>query len=211
MTQTGAGSHQIFVIFSKGLPVCWKFTFKHPYQFWLFAIFLPVILGGGFQWLYILLGDHTFNGDIPLYYFFIVLLPSIFFGGLEEIGWRGFLQEYFMGKVNLVALAVLIGIIWGLWHAPLFYIEEVSHYSSDFFPFMLGAIMFSTYLTWLYAKTNSIVLVVCFHAAINASGSIGLGLLFENTLLAYGIIIGFMMIGVLMLIQYEKSQKISKK
>ncbi len=76
---------------------------------------------------------------------------------------------------------------------------------------MLGTIMSSTYLTWLYAKTNSIVLVVCFHAAINASGSIGLGLLFEDTLLANGIIIGFMMIGVLLLVQHEKSQKISKK
>jgi uncharacterized protein len=180
-------------------------SFKHPFPFWLFAMFLPVVLGGIFQLLYVLLSPYTFTNDIPFYFFVVSLFTSIIFGGLEEIGWRGFLQEQFMGKVNLVGLSVLIGIIWGLWHVPLFFVEEVSHYSSDFFPFLLGAIMFSTYLTWLYAKTNSIILVVIFHAAINASGTIGLGLLFENTLLTYGIITGFMIVGLLLLVKLEKS------
>ncbi len=183
-------------------------SWKHSYRLWLFAILMPLVLGGIFQSLYLLFSPHSFNSEIPFYYFVVVLLPSIIFGGIEEIGWRGFLQEQLMGKMNLVVLSVLIGIMWGLWHVPLFFVEGVSHYSADFISFMLGAIMFSTYLTWLYAKTKSIVLVVIFHAAINASGSIGFGLIFEDSLLIYGLIIGCMIGGVLLLIQHERAMKV---
>src|SRR5690606_37857162 len=87
----------------------------------------------------------------------------------------------------------------GLWHIPLFFIEDVSHYNFKFFPFLLGAIMFSTYLTWLYAVTKSLLLVVLFHASINASATIGLFIIFEHSFLSYIMIIFLTMIGILLL------------
>ena len=183
------------------------FSINYSFSFWFFAIGIPVFLGGLFQLLYIWLSNHTFYSDVPFYFFFMVLFTSILFGGIEEIGWRGFLQERLMTRTSLVSMAVLIGIVWGLWHVPLFFIENVSHYTFGFLPFMLGAIMFSTYLTWLYVKTKSILLTIIFHASINASAVIGLGLMFNHTLLTYTIIIGFMLLGFYLLISFRPSEK----
>lgn len=36
----------------------------------------------------------------------------------EEIGWRGYLLQQLQGK-SFISAAVIIGIIWGLWHAPI--------------------------------------------------------------------------------------------
>ena len=36
----------------------------------------------------------------------------------EEVGWRGYLLKQFEGK-NFLTSAIVIGIVWGLWHAPL--------------------------------------------------------------------------------------------
>jgi membrane protease YdiL (CAAX protease family) len=37
----------------------------------------------------------------------------------EEIGWRGYLLEAFKERLGLGGSAILIGVAWGLWHAPL--------------------------------------------------------------------------------------------
>lgn len=182
-------------------------SYRHPLLLWLFALGIPIVLGGLFQLSRVLLGNHVFESDIPFYSFLIVIFSSVLFGGIEEIGWRGFLQERLMGRKNLVVIAVLIGLIWGLWHVPLFFIKNVSHYDFDFLPFLLGAVMFSTYLTWLYAKTKSILLVVLLHASINASATIGLRFVFRHDVLTYGMIVLFTIIGCSLLMIHEKNQK----
>jgi uncharacterized protein len=171
------------------------FSYKHKISFWFFAIVTPIILGGIFQLSYIIFKNSSIESSIPFYAYVMVLISSIIFGGIEEIGWRGFLQEKLSKYKNLILISVIIGIIWGLWHIPLFFIEEVSHNNFKFLPFLFGAIMFSTYLTWLYAKTKSLLLVVLFHASINASATIGLSLIFEHTFLSYLMIFILTIIG----------------
>lgn len=171
----------------------------HKWYYWLLALGIPLLLGGIFQVIYISFTSHTFDSSVPAFMFFMIILTSIIFGGLEEVGWRGFLQSKLQSRINLLVTAVIIGIIWGLWHIPLFFIEEVSHFNFKFIPFLLGAVMLSTYLTWLYAKTKSLVLVILFHASVNASATIGLRLLFEHTLLTYLLITIFTLIGLALL------------
>ncbi|MGS0972791.1 MAG: CPBP family glutamic-type intramembrane protease [Candidatus Izemoplasmataceae bacterium] len=181
------------------------FSLHHNIIFWVFAILTPIVLGGIFQLFSILLTDHSFSPANPIYTFFMILIVSILFGGLEEVGWRGYLQEHLMPKISLIPLSIGIGVIWGLWHIPLFFIKEVSHYDFAFIPFLLGAVMFSTFLTWLYAKTRSILLVVIFHASINASATIGFKIEFSNSVLTYLLIILLTTfgIGLLYLNQYK--------
>ena len=170
-------------------------SYKHKPIIWIFTIVTPILLGGFLQLSYLIFKDHSIVSSVPFYVFFLVLIVSILFGGLEEVGWRGFLQERLMKSTNLMLLSLIIGIIWGFWHIPLFFIEEVSHYNFEFLPFLLGAIMFSTYLTWLYAVTKSILLTVIFHASINASATIGLSLIFEHSFLSYLVLILLTLVG----------------
>lgn len=80
----------------------------------LYAINLAIMtqvfsykLKPGIQWKKILPG-------IPLG----ILVLIIFVAG-EEIGWRGFLQTPLIEKYGNLVGIILLGIIWGIWHAPV--------------------------------------------------------------------------------------------
>jgi len=109
---------------------------------------------------------------------FLSLIPLIFlmilFGGLEEFGWRGLLLPELNKKFKLSTAALIVGLVWGLWHLPLFFINGLSQYHSDFLEFIINTIGLGLVLAWLYNKTNSIFICVLFHAFYNASFSIGL-------------------------------------
>jgi len=55
------------------------------------------------------------------------ILSSIFFTSFlacanEEIGWRGFALPKLQVNYNTLYSSVILGIIWGFWHFPLFFI-----------------------------------------------------------------------------------------
>ncbi|MCF7927138.1 MAG: CPBP family intramembrane metalloprotease [Candidatus Izimaplasma sp.] len=180
------------------------FSYRHSFFIWGVAIGTPILLAGSYQLLRMVFTKHEFDSSVPFYFYIFILCSSIIFGGIEEIGWRGFLQEEVIKQKRLISTGVIIGVIWGFWHIPLFFIEEVSHSDFAFLPFMLGAIMFSTFLTWLYAKTDSLLLVILFHASINASATIGLRFIFNHSLLTYTIILVFIGVGIWMLFLADK-------
>lgn len=101
----------------------------------------------------------------------IIMIPL---GGIEEFGWRGLLLPELNKKFKLPTAALIVGLIWSLWHLPLFFINGLSHYHSDFLEFLISVTGLGLVLAWLYNKTNSIFICVLFHALYNASTSIGL-------------------------------------
>ena len=149
---------------------------KVGFMFYLYAILAPIVLGlAGLAIAYMTGGlyfeAHTIQ---PLYFFIPLFFTSIFMGGLEEFGWRGVLQPALTKKLSLFTANIIIGITWAFWHLPLFYVAGAHHEGKPFLFFTLGAIGYSSFITWLYAKTNSIFLCVLFHASINAAAATGL-------------------------------------
>lgn len=41
----------------------------------------------------------------------------------EELGWRGYLLGEFQTRHSLVTSSLIVGVIWGLWHAPLWLVS----------------------------------------------------------------------------------------
>ncbi len=111
---------------------------------------------------------------VPIISFIPSFFIAIFLGGIEEFGWRGVFQPELSKRLNLFLVNLLIGIVWAFWHLPLFYIAGSSHEGGSFFFFALSAIGYSSFLTYLYAKTKSVLLCVIFHASINATASTAL-------------------------------------
>ena len=103
----------------------------------------------------------------------LILLISIFAGGLEEIGWRGVLFDEMKGKYSIIMLTLIIGILWALWHLPLFFIKELAFSNKNFLLYLLSTIMFSGFLSFLIIKTKSIALAVLMHASINTAANYG--------------------------------------
>lgn len=48
------------------------------------------------------------------------LLMAIVGGGMEELGWRGFLQPEVEKHLPFIPATLIVGIIWTCWHIPLF-------------------------------------------------------------------------------------------
>jgi len=191
-----------------------KAVFKtdNSIYYWILALFLPLVIGLFFQLSY-RMHDATHRLEVDdLIAFFLFFLASIVFGGLEEVGWRGYLLPKLMKKTNLLIATIIVGIIWGLWHLPFFFIEGLPFQDYALIPYLLGAMMFSTYLSIIYVKTKSILLTIFFHASINASASIGLSLIFKNEMIVYAYLLVLIVVGfaVIKALDQDKDEEVKE-
>jgi len=123
--------------------------------------------------------DPRLSSGMPAlhWYMYFPLFPvMILGGGLEELGWRGVAQpemERFLGRP---ATALLVGLIWAVWHLPLFFLPGSGQYGTNFLMFLIGVVGNAMILAWIYGRTSSILLCIFFHASFNATASLGLGI-----------------------------------
>ncbi len=103
----------------------------------------------------------------------------------EEFGWRGFLQPALQQRVSGLTAALIVGVIWAIWHFPLNF-EEVGRgpQYSQVLSILIGSIITITLtaiiFAWLYnASSGSVLLVMLLHASMNFSFGI-LFRVFEN-------------------------------
>jgi uncharacterized protein len=122
----------------------------------LIIIIVYVIVLGSLQLiLYTLLGGSfdfsQFIKQLP------TIFPLIIFGPLsEEFGWRGFLQKRINKEFPSIIGSIIIGVVWSLWHLPLFYMLGTSQHDFNipFIPFMISIISSSFVYTYIYIKTK---------------------------------------------------------
>jgi len=95
------------------------------------------------------------------------LLPLFFLGPLsEELGWRGYLLTKLQEKWSALASSVTVGVVWALWHLPLFFMKGTSQYELQipFIGFLAGLISVSVLMTWINNNTrNSLWAAILFH------------------------------------------------
>lgn len=110
----------------------------------LLQLILYATLGGRFDY-------SQFIKQLP------TALPLIIAGPLsEEFGWRGFLQKRVNENLPATSGSIIIGIVWALWHLPLFYMIGTSQHEFNipFLPFMISIISSTFVYTYIYIKSN---------------------------------------------------------
>ena len=86
----------------------------------------------------------------------------------EEIGWRGFALPRLAALFGLAPASLLLGVIWAVWHLPLFFVGWADKHGQSFFVYALQVIALSVAFAWLYARTGgSLLLCMLHHAAVN--------------------------------------------
>ncbi|MFP9193125.1 CPBP family intramembrane glutamic endopeptidase [Natrialbaceae archaeon A-CW1-1] len=99
----------------------------------------------------------------------MIVYSSVIAGGLEEIGWRGFALPRLQTSFDALAASVVIGVVWVVWHVPLFIVPGVWHTALPVLPFIVQGIALAVVFTWLYNSTRgSLLLVVLLHGSVNA-------------------------------------------
>jgi len=163
-------SDRDYTLFNKAV---WKWRINLLYYLFVFISILVVrllsilVYGLIYKPIWTELSPHIIS-------FVLLIFPMIIFGGLEEFGWRGILLPELNRKFNLLISALIVGFLWGLWHLPLFFINGLSQYHTNFLTFLINTIGLSFVLAWFFHQTNSILICVLFHAFYNSSFSIGL-------------------------------------
>lgn len=124
--------------------------------FYLFAIGFPVLLYGAPNAILALLGQHVDMALVaeraPAYA--ATWITTIFLGGLEEPGWRGFALPRLQQRYTPVRATLLLGVVWGLWHLPVQPLAIVVTVPLAFF------------YTWLFNRTHSALLCIVLHASL---------------------------------------------
>ncbi|HUR46737.1 MAG TPA: type II CAAX endopeptidase family protein [Candidatus Saccharimonadales bacterium] len=86
----------------------------------------------------------------------------------EELGWRGFLLPRLLRKYNPFMASLILGVIWGAWHLPLWLLSGIPHPYWPYHLFLMLVISCTFLFTWLYRKSKgSVLLAILFHASIN--------------------------------------------
>jgi len=147
------------------------FNFRIPVGLYLLGgLFLPFFLAGLHHVIYILLGGQSgmeLGTDWILYLAYLIP-TALLSGGNEEPGWRGYITPVLLKKFNLLLAHLIIGVLWGLWHLPLYFTEGWGGDQQSFIGLLIYCVPLSIILTWLYYKSKkSIVPVMLMHAGSN--------------------------------------------
>ena len=97
-------------------------------------------------------------------YFILMLVIG---GGQEEFGWRGYAQEPLQEKIGVIPASLVIGVIWGIWHLPLWFMAGDMHNAYSFLAFVMMTTSISLIYAWLYNSSGKKLIVVLFFHAMN--------------------------------------------
>jgi len=167
LTWKKAGGAELRLLLGRALvwhvsPIWYVIAIAGPALVMLLAIGGHVLLGGtapdyvplGVRWLI-----------VPVNFVLVLLIG----GPLgEEFGWRGFALPALEARFSSPWASLLLGIIWSVWHLPLFFISGSAQHSLPFGLYALLTIPLSILITWVFhGSGNSLLLVMLFHAAVN--------------------------------------------
>ena len=119
----------------------------------------------------------------PFHIFWIALIQGLFAGitinavaGFgEELGWRGFLLREF-GHMGFWSSSAIIGLIWGVWHAPIIIqgYNYPQHPVEGVFMMIIFCLLLSPIFSYIRLKSKSVVAAAIIHGSINATAGLAI-------------------------------------
>lgn len=148
----------------------------------LVAILLPLSLNG----IGAVMGNLTGNPSLigiglpiakaPLYFISQIIVMLL----TEEPGWRGFILPRLQERLGLLRGSLVLGVLWGLWHLPLFLIPGRPQGQMPLIGFVLATTAATVLMAWVQRRAGSAFVSVLFHAAMT-TGFSALGVLTSGT------------------------------
>jgi len=113
-------------------------------------------------------GTWPHFGETPWFIMTGALLVSTWAQAGEEVGWRGYALPRLAARIGLAPASIRLGVIWAVWHLPLFFAPQTETYGQSFPVYLLQVTALSIAMAWLYWRTGgSLLLVMLLHAAVN--------------------------------------------
>ena len=123
----------------------------------------------------------------------------------EEYGWRNYMVDALRGQQFWKA-ALLIGFVWGIWHAPLILIGHnyPQHPIAGVWMMCVFCILMGVLELWLVLKTGSVIPAALMHGTVNAISGASLFLVSGGCDLTVGVssLSGFIAIIITIVVLY---------
>jgi membrane protease YdiL (CAAX protease family) len=176
------------------------------------AIFLTAGLGFASLGLYLAFGGvHRIGQDLNFSQFLLfALTETIFMIFTEETAWRGFALPRLQQDHSATSASLILGLLWGFWHIPLFLIPGSAQTSYPFVGFILLILPTSMFFTWIFNHTRGSVLIAgLFHGLYDAT-IVYLGLLNGDSRLFWlFVVVSWIVAGGVVL--YEGPQRLTRE
>lgn len=159
------GKHGAAALFKRALsfhiPLRWLLmVFLVPLALAVAALYLNVWTGGSPPTLALLAQPIAI---VPMFFFILFLQGPV----PEEFGWRGYMLDRVQAKHTALAASVIVGLVWGVWHLPLF---VMGYLPFPFWAYVISVVALSILFTWIYNNTNNNLLTaLLFHTMFNLS------------------------------------------
>lgn len=160
--------------------------------------------------------------SLPLHPVWITLMQGLIAGitvnaiaGFgEELGWRGFLLKQFK-DMNFIKASILIGFIWGIWHAPMILMGHnyPDHPVAGVFMMTILCILLSVIFLYITIKSKSVIAAAILHGTMNATNGISIMLIEGGNDLTVGMpgLAGFIALIIAIAVLFVYDRYISKE
>lgn len=166
----------------------WAFALLLPLAVMLLAAGLNIMLGGA-------IATSPASGHLLMT---VVNLPLVLLlGGPlgEELGWRGYALPVLQGRLGWRTASLGLGLVWGVWHLPLFFIAGTVQAHVPPALFLLSVVALSVVLAWLVNRTaGSVVAALLLHTAVNFWPSVVPILPTEASARAYAFVVALLVL-----------------
>ena len=114
------------------------------------------------------LSSREWNPMMPPY-----LVPAVFlqavvlYGGEEELGWRGVMQPALERAVPFPAAALITGLVWAVWHIPLWFVDGATQQNIPFVLFAALAVLQSFWYAAVRSRTGGVFPCCVLHGLTN--------------------------------------------
>lgn len=94
----------------------------------------------------------------------------------EELGWRGYALPRLMVGRSALSAAIILGVIWGVWHLPAFFLSGMPQSGLSLPLFLIGSVELSILMAWVFNRTGgSVMLTILIHLMFNVTGPLAGG------------------------------------
>lgn len=154
--------------------VWWLVIFLMFPAIYILSVSVDVLMGGAWPAMEMLRGLIANPAAIPLTAFISFMSGP----WAEEFGWRGYALDRIIKPAGVIRGTIILGLIWGVWHLPLFFMPATAHGQTGFgfagfWTFNLRSVGLALLMTWIYLKTNrSILSAIFMHFTSNFTGQL---------------------------------------
>lgn len=130
--------------------------------------------------------------DLAPMYPVMLLFLMLVGGGQEEFGWRGLALPALQERFNALIASVIIGLVWTVWHLPLFTFGVSGYRNHPIGVYAVLVIGFAIIFTWLYNNTDgSILLAMILHGGFNTASGFGGSFVVDSSTIGFPVLITY--------------------